>query len=143
MSKNGRRPDSVGPSTCRQHTTNAALHNTECPDAAFGSLTPPSCGDSVCEAPQVLAAASECAWLQKEGGSCPRFALPGPGAGMCHRRYANLSGYAETYSNRQNNDTAYAYDDTVDAYTNITQFETHAGNSGGPVWYYGSDGKPA
>ena len=56
--------------------------------------------------------------------------------------YANLSGYPNTAGYRLTNDTAWAFDDPVDAVTNIHHFEAHPGHSGGPVWYYGADGRP-
>lgn len=57
--------------------------------------------------------------------------------------YANLSGYPAVHRHALTNDTAWAYDDAVDAFTNLFYFEAHPGNSGGPVWHYGSDGRPA
>jgi V8-like Glu-specific endopeptidase len=57
--------------------------------------------------------------------------------------YANLSGYPAAFGYRLTNDTAWAYDDAVDSYTNIGYFEARPGNSGGPVWHYGPDGAPA
>ncbi len=57
--------------------------------------------------------------------------------------YANQSGYPFLYGNRLTNDTAYASDDAVDAFTDLRWFETRPGNSGGPIWHYGPDGQPA
>lgn len=56
---------------------------------------------------------------------------------------ANLSGYPGQYGGRLTNDTAYAFDDARDAFTNIAAFEAHKGNSGGPLWVLDNLGRPA
>jgi V8-like Glu-specific endopeptidase len=57
--------------------------------------------------------------------------------------YANLSGYPDGNGNRLTNDTAYAFDDFVDAFTNYYYFESYPGMSGSPIWHFGADGRPA
>jgi V8-like Glu-specific endopeptidase len=60
--------------------------------------------------------------------------------------YANLSGYPAPGGRshpRLTNDVELAWDDPLDAITNVTAFEAHPGNSGGPLWHYGSNGRPA
>lgn len=57
--------------------------------------------------------------------------------------YANLSGYAYKDNGRLTNDVALAGDDRVDAFTYIGNFQVFQGQSGGPLWHYGSGGRPA
>jgi len=47
----------------------------------------------------------------------------------------NLTGYPEPYGFAMMNDTAVVWDDPVDWAMSMENFESHPGNSGGPVWY--------
>ena len=57
--------------------------------------------------------------------------------------FANLTGHPGRYGGILTNDVALAFDDPVDSFTDLRHFEAHPGNSGGPLWHFGPDGRPS
>jgi Trypsin-like peptidase domain len=56
--------------------------------------------------------------------------------------YVNLTGHPGHYGLNMMNDYGYVQQDAVDAFIDIGNLEAWPGNSGGPLWYLGSDGMP-
>lgn len=57
--------------------------------------------------------------------------------------WAHLSGYPNAHGLHLTDGVAWAYDSSVDSYTDISNFEVHHGDSGGPVWHFDRFGRPA